>query len=105
LLLLRARLFQTVRQRLPLLVAGLVGLLAPVFVAGTGSARQAVVVLAGLVVAAVAAAVAGLTYSRRAPSPYLTRAASVLDGLLIVSALPIACAVFGLYSQARALVG
>ena len=37
-------------------------------------------------------------YSRRPPSPYLGRAADLLDTLVVVSVIPVACAVVGLYS-------
>jgi hypothetical protein len=40
---------------------------------------------------------AGATYSRRPPSPYLGRAADLLDTLVVVSVIPVACAVVGLY--------
>jgi len=46
-------------------------------------------------------AVAGARYAERPPSPYLGRAADVLDVLCVVSVLPIACAVLGLYGAAR----
>ena len=41
--------------------------------------------------------VAGATYSRKPPSPYLGRAADMLDTLVVVSVIPVACAVVGLY--------
>ncbi|MDT4991751.1 MAG: hypothetical protein QOH97_1643 [Actinoplanes sp.] len=132
-LLLRSRLFVTLRQRIPLVGAGLFGVAAlgtgllgtgllgagvlgagvpgagvlGTGVLGTGvhgtgvlGAGQAttllVVSLAGLALAFVAVA-AGATYSRRAPSPYLGRAADLLDTLIVVSVIPVACAVLGLY--------
>jgi len=48
---------------------------------------------------------AGATYSRRPPSPYLGRAADVLDTLMVVAVVPVACAVLGLYGRARGLLG
>jgi hypothetical protein len=66
-------------------------------VLGAGQATTLLVVsLAGLALAFVAVA-AGATYSRRAPSPYLGRAADLLDTLIVVSVIPVACAVLGLY--------
>jgi type VII secretion integral membrane protein EccD len=104
-LLLRARLFVTIRQRLPLITAGAAGfalLAAGVFVNhGEGMALGGAF---GVAVVAVLVAVAGARYARRAPSPYLGRAADVLDALCVVSVLPIACAVLGLYGLARSLV-
>jgi hypothetical protein len=51
----------------------------------------------GLLLALVTVA-AGATYSRRPPSPYLGRAADLLDTLVVLSVIPVACAVVGLYS-------
>jgi hypothetical protein len=48
---------------------------------------------------------AGVAYSTRAPSPRLGRYADLLDILLIVAVVPIACAVLGLYGYARGLAG
>ncbi len=57
--------------------------------------------LAALVIVA-----AGAAYAKRAPgSPYLGRAADLLDTVLVVSVVPVACAVLGLYGQARDLLG
>ena len=39
------------------------------------------------------------------PSPYLGRAADLLDTLIVVSVIPVACAVLGLYAQVRGLLG
>jgi hypothetical protein len=103
--LLRARLFVTVRQRLPLLGLGLAGYAALLFGVLVGGRPAVAVLLATLlVVAAVVVAVAGGRYAQRTPSPYLGRAADVLDAVCVVSVLPVACAVLGLYDQVRALV-
>lgn len=106
-LLLRARLFPTVRHRVPLLVAGLLlaagpGLLLLVMLPPTAriaAALAAVVVLVGAVVAA------GMVYSRTRPTPYFGRIADLLDTLLIVAVIPQAAAVLGLYGYARGLAG
>jgi type VII secretion integral membrane protein EccD len=97
-LLLRSRLFVTLRQRVPLVVGGLAGLGA----LGVDLLRGAdSTVLLGLTAAALVLAlitvVAGATYSRKPPSPYLGRAADLLDTLVVVSVIPVACAVVGLY--------
>lgn len=103
-LLLRARLFVTIRQRLPLIAAGVAGfalLAAGLFVNhGGGTALGGAF---GIAVVAVLVAVAGARYARRSPSPYLGRTADVLDALCVVSVLPIACAVLGLYGLVRTL--
>jgi type VII secretion integral membrane protein EccD len=105
-LLLRARLFVTVRQRVPLLAAGLATaavLLWSVHADATGTATT--IAGPGLAVLVIALAAAGARYRRRPPSPYVGRAADVLDTLCLVSLIPIACAVLGLYSLARGLGG
>jgi type VII secretion integral membrane protein EccD len=105
-LLLRSRLFVTVRQRVPLVLAGLAG----VAVLGTALAIESgetvllTLTAAGLLLALVTTG-AGSTYSRRPPSPYLSRAADLLDTLMVVSVVPVACAVLGLYDRARGLLG
>jgi ESX secretion system protein EccD len=104
-LLLRARLFVTIRQRLPLIAAGVAGF--ALLAAGLVIRRDDLVPLIGalaLAAVAVLVAVAGARYASRPPSPYLGRAADVLDALCVVSVLPIACAVLGLYGVARGLL-
>jgi type VII secretion integral membrane protein EccD len=97
-LLLRSRLFVTLRQRLPLVVGGLTG----TFVLGADLLRaaggpQLLAVTAAVLILAIVTVVAGATYSRRPPSPYLGRAADLTDTLAVVSVIPVACAVIGLY--------
>jgi type VII secretion integral membrane protein EccD len=99
-LLLRGRLFATVRQRLPLLVAGLGGFAALLLLRPDRTGA----VLAPLAVALVAA-VAGIGYRHRPPGPYLGRAADLIDAACVVSALPIAIAVLGLYGRVRGMIG
>lgn len=105
--LLRARLVPTVRHRLPLLAAGLTGvaLLPLVGTAGASTLIRAVALLPIMLVAAALVAAAGLLYSRRAPSPRLARLGDVLDVLLQLAIVPIACSVLGLYAFMRALNG
>ncbi|GAA2518752.1 type VII secretion integral membrane protein EccD [Pilimelia columellifera] len=104
-LLLRARLFVAVAHRTPLLLAGLAGL------AAVGAALVLVAApptLTALCVTAVVAAMATMVVGsgeRRPASPYLGRLADLLDTLTVVAVIPVACAVLGLYSQVRALVG
>jgi type VII secretion integral membrane protein EccD len=105
-LLLRSRLFTTVRQRVPVVAAGLAGL-AVLAVALIWEADEPG--LLGLVAVAVFLAlvvtVAGATYSERPPSPYMGRAADVVDVLTVVSVVPVACAVLDLYAKIRGLSG
>jgi type VII secretion integral membrane protein EccD len=98
-LLLRSRLFVTLRQRLPLVVGGLTG----TFALGAdlltrADATQLLVVTTVVLILAIITVVAGATYSRKPPSPYLGRAADMLDTLVVVSVIPVACAVVGLYA-------
>jgi len=107
-LLLRARLFPAVAARLPLLVAGLLGLAAVGWIAlgpaGVG-VRLLGVVLAFAAVASLLGS-AAVAYRRRgAPSPYLGRIADVLDVVAVVSLAPLACGVLGLFSLVRGLAG
>ncbi len=96
-LLLRARVFLAVRQRLPLLLAGAGGIVL-LLAAAPLSSRVAVPVAGLLILAALVLVLAGATYRRHAPGPYLGRAADILDALCVVSVIPAACAVLGLYS-------
>jgi type VII secretion integral membrane protein EccD len=97
-LLLRSRLFVTLRQRVPLVAGGLIG----VFALGVDLMRSAdpttlLVLSVGVLLLAIVTVVAGATYSTRPPSPYMGRAADIFDTLVVVSVIPVACAVVGLY--------
>lgn len=96
-LLLRARTFMTVRQRLPLIAAGVAGLfLLALFVPADGRLVAAAVSLVALVVA-----VWGARAAVRPASPYAGRAADLVDTLCVVAVVPLACAVLGLYGLFR----
>lgn len=98
-LLLRSRLFVTVRQRVPLLAGGLFGMAAlGVSLVGGGGPVAPVAVCGGGVAVALITVSAGATYAGRSPSPYLGRAADLLDALVVLSVIPVACAVLGLYA-------
>jgi len=105
-LLLRGRLFAAARQRVPVLAGGLAALatllLALADRAGDG---RALPLLTALVAAAGLVLWAGATYAKRPPSPYLGRAADLLDVVLTVSVIPIGCAVLDLYATVRGLIG
>ncbi|MFC5940916.1 type VII secretion integral membrane protein EccD [Micromonospora harpali] len=105
-LLLRSRLFVAVRHRVPPVVAGLAGavLLGGVLAVGSGPVGRLALAVGGLAVALLAVA-AGTTYAQRPASPYLGRAADLVDTALVVSVVPVACAVLDLYEQARGLLG
>ncbi|RUL93973.1 type VII secretion integral membrane protein EccD [Verrucosispora sp. FIM060022] len=105
-LLLRARLFVAVRHRMPPVLAGLAGylLLGASLAAAAGERGQLLLAAGGLLVALLIVA-GGTTYARRPVSPYLGRLADLTDTALVVSVVPIACAVLGLYERARGLLG
>jgi type VII secretion integral membrane protein EccD len=97
--LLRARLYPIARQRGPLLFAGLTG---AVCVAAGAPFTVAVPVLlpvGGLV------ALLAVRYSTRRPSPYLSRYAELLEVVVVLAIVPIACWVLGLYGYVRGLGG
>lgn len=91
-LLLRARMFVTVRHRLPLLAAGGCTLAGPAL-----AAPPSVALTATLAAAALLTALTGARAALRPMSPYAGRAADILDILCLVSVIPLACAVLGLY--------
>jgi type VII secretion integral membrane protein EccD len=104
--LLRARLYPTVRHRLPSLVAGVAGAVA-LGTATLGLGRTTALALltaGGLGLAAVSLA-AGLVYSRRRPPPSLGRWGDIAEVVSVVSLVPVACAVLGLYGRMRGLAG
>ncbi|MEH1099246.1 type VII secretion integral membrane protein EccD [Micromonospora sp. CPCC 205561] len=105
-LLLRSRLFVSLRHRTPTVAAGLAkyAVLGAVLVDRSGPAGRLALVVAGLALALVAVA-AGTTYARRPVSPYVGRIADLTDTALVVSVVPVACAVLGLYERARGLLG
>ncbi|MEU4618444.1 type VII secretion integral membrane protein EccD [Actinoplanes sp. NPDC023801] len=102
-LLLRSRLFVTQRHRVPVLAAGLAGgaALGVDMLAGAGDALPAVI--AGAVVVALITVAVGARYADRPPSPYLGRAADIVDALIVISVIPVACAVTGLYGAVSGL--
>jgi type VII secretion integral membrane protein EccD len=103
-LLLRARLFAAVHHRVPLLVAGLGGAVAVgAALLATGGQPALLALAAGGTLAALATVAAGVAYAHRPPSPYLGRAADVLDTALVVCVVPVACAVLDLYAAVRDL--
>jgi type VII secretion integral membrane protein EccD len=106
-LLLRARLFPTVATRLPLLGAGLLGLAVAgsAGLATTGAAARLAAVASALGAVAVLLGVATAAYRRRPGSPYLARAADLLDVVTVIALAPVACGVLDLYAWMRGLAG
>ncbi|MFE9201054.1 type VII secretion integral membrane protein EccD [Micromonospora sp. NPDC007230] len=105
-LLLRSRLFVAVRHRVPAVAAGLAGyaLLGAVLADRAGPTGRLALAVGGLALALVAVA-AGARYAQRPVSPYLGRLADLTDTALVVSLVPVACAVLDLYDRARGLLG
>jgi type VII secretion integral membrane protein EccD len=99
--LLRARLYLVVRQRLPLLVAGVIGLAAAL--SGLGGGDAVTTGGTGLVAFGAVLTALGIVYSQRTTSPYLRRMAEFAEVLLILSVVPMACWVLGLYALLRGL--
>ncbi|MEV0564429.1 type VII secretion integral membrane protein EccD [Dactylosporangium sp. NPDC050588] len=95
-LVLRARMFVTVRHRVPLLAAGGCAL-----VVLAQSAPPGAVLTSLIGAAALGTALVGARAALRPLSPYAGRAADILDVLCLVSAIPLACAVLGLYGLLR----
>ncbi|RKN18225.1 type VII secretion integral membrane protein EccD [Micromonospora musae] len=104
-MLLRARLFPTAEQRIPLLAGGLLGLVALAMgeMSGTGSGGGRLLVLVGVLAAAAVVLAAGLRFSRRRPTPYLGRAADIADVVAIMALIPLACAVIGLFGAIQGM--
>lgn len=105
-LLLRARLFPIPRHRVPLLTAGAVvaAMLLWHFIAATpdngGRARYLLLVIA----IASLAAYAGLTYSKKNPSPYLGKGADVFDVVAILALVPFTGYITGFYGYVQGLM-
>ncbi|MGW1056892.1 type VII secretion integral membrane protein EccD [Micromonospora rubida] len=97
--LLRARPFIGRAQRTPVLLAGTLGLglaAAATFAAGSTALRLGVV-LGGLVVAAVISLIYGLTVAGKRISPVWGRLLDIVEIMLIISLVPLAAWVCGLY--------
>lgn len=105
-MLLRARLYPTLQHRLPLLVTTLFGTVTLGVATLSLATARTVSVITGCGVALAAVAVAsGLRYSRRKASPSLGRLGDFSEGLAVVSMVPVACAVMGVYGRMRGIAG
>jgi type VII secretion integral membrane protein EccD len=104
--LLRARAYTATNQRGTLVIGAIVVLaIATPGLAASGSASTRPALIAGILLLGVV----GLAYGARAranqPSPYWTRLLDVLEVLTVVSLVPLAAGVLGLYQMARSLGG
>lgn len=104
-LLLRSRLFVTVRQRTPLITAGLLGLLLLLGgIAWSASPEVRAFFAVGLVILALIIILAGQSWSRSTPSPYMGRIADTFDLLVVVSVVPVAAWVLNIYGTIQAMI-
>lgn len=106
-LLLRARVFHGRSQRLWMLLSGLAGL-AILVLHQAATASPAVTLLTVVVPAVLAVAIMAamaLRLPARKPSPFWGRAGDIVDIMLIISLLPLAFGLLGLYSWLRGLAG
>jgi type VII secretion integral membrane protein EccD len=97
--LLRARLFPTPRQRVPMLVSGVAatGLVVFGMVARMSPTARMITWLVIIALVAGLILAAGLAYSRTSPSPYMGRIGDILDVVAIMALLPLAAGVVGVY--------
>ncbi|WP_089208491.1 type VII secretion integral membrane protein EccD [Streptosporangium subroseum] len=105
-LIMRARVFQGLGQRLWLLLSGLTGIVVFVIshVAGLGGVAAIAAVMGLLCVAAISAGL-GLWLPVGKPSPFWGRAGDIIEVLLIISLFPLALGVLDVYSWVRGLSG
>ncbi|MGZ0149064.1 type VII secretion integral membrane protein EccD [Kribbella sp. WER1] len=100
--LLRARVYPIVKHRLLLLGTALTGIaclvLGPLSAATNG---QVSLVVPMMVLFAALTIFCGLRYSAQLPSPYLSRYAEILEVLVTLALIPLACSVLGLYAVVR----
>jgi type VII secretion integral membrane protein EccD len=104
-ILLRARLFPTPRQRVPMLVGGIVAT-ALVLLGAVAGLSPITRMLTWMVVVALTAGLvlaAGLAYSKTSPSPYIGRISDILDVIAIMALLPLAAGVVGLYGALQGI--
>lgn len=100
--LLRARVYPVLKHRMLFLGAGLAGVACSALGPLSRSAADPVPVLVPLAVVFAAITITlGLRYSSKLPSPYLGRYAEILEVLVTLSLIPLACSVLGLYAVVR----
>ncbi|GAA0612554.1 type VII secretion integral membrane protein EccD [Kribbella sandramycini] len=100
--LLRARIYPVVKHRLLFLVPGLVGLACLALGPLSRSASDPIAMVVPIAILFAAATIfLGLRYSGKLPSPYLSRYAEIVEVLVTLSLIPLACSVLGLYAVVR----
>ncbi|MGH3468234.1 MAG: type VII secretion integral membrane protein EccD, partial [Thermocrispum sp.] len=104
--LLRARLYPAIRQRIPILCAGLAGASSLALVPMMAEeGRLLTVAVPILVVAAAGVMLLGLLYSTQRPGAYFGRYAEVLEVIVVLFCVPVTCSVLGLFGWVRGLGG
>ena len=106
-LLLRSRVFRGRAQRLWLLIPGYGALAALALAAAvqTGPPRAATMIVPFLLAAAAILTGAGMWLPAHRPSPFWGRAAEIIDMTLVISLIPLALGVAGLFGYIRGLSG
>lgn len=105
-LIMRARVFHGLGQRLWLLISGAAGIVILMIskVAGAGGVAAIAAVMGMLFIALLSAGI-GLWLPYGRPSPFWGRAGDILELLLIVALFPLALGVLDVYSWVRGLAG
>lgn len=106
-LLARSRSFAGGWQRLPLMIAGMLGLglTAVAGFAAAGSLLRLVAVLPGVLVVAVICLISGLTLAEARVMPVWTKVVDIVEVLLIVAVIPLVLWVCGAYAFIRSIKG
>ncbi len=107
LLMLRARPMTGRRQRLIVLIAGVIGssFAVAALIGASSPVIRVAVIPAGLLLVSIAALVYGLAVAGRRISPLWGRTLDVIEIVLIVAVIPLACWVCGAYGWVRAIRG
>lgn len=104
--LLRARLYPILWQRSALLAAGLTGVGCLVLGPLPADPPTALLLVGPITVLVGAGALAaGLVHSARGPSPFLGRYAEIVEVVVVLAVVPVACWVLDLYGYVRGLGG
>jgi type VII secretion integral membrane protein EccD len=104
-LLVRARVFLGVGQRLWLIGAGTTGLVLFLLATALTGRGAALLVAPALLVAAAVAAGMGLFLTAERPTPFWGRAGDIVEFILVMALFPLALAVLDVYAWVRGLAG
>jgi type VII secretion integral membrane protein EccD len=104
-LLLRARVFLAIGQRVWLIAAGVTGLIAVLVSVSLISPLAALLTSPALLAMAAIGAGMGLFLPQRRPTPFWGRAGDIVEFLLIVALFPLALGVLDVYAWVRGLAG